>query len=370
MSININMVNVGDGDAIILTLKRKIKTRKAVILIDGGEKGNAKKVLKCLKKTLLMEKKDAPDLTVCTHYDQDHIGGIIKIVEKYKCSIKQIWIHRPTRAYKNIMEFLEKARNPSCLYERLVASNLIKKFNDNINLRNEVELVIESFNQLKTLDELIKKYKIKTKEPFGFPENNYLDGFSEFKVIGPTVDFYNRITNVTNGNKIERLLEEKSLFENSSSSNFRELFTEVLYKKLPIPICDRLPNESNQSITSTNEVSIIVLYTDEDGRKFLFPGDAGIESFISIPNHRNILRDLYYMTVPHHGSLNNISKELIEIMRPRIAFISAKGNRHHPHKYVVGCLKSHGTKIYETKGCDVIKFKNGKIKMENWPASF
>lgn len=337
MGINIYMVNVGDGDAIILTLKRRQK--KAVVLIDGGNKRYTKKVRESLENILTREGKKAPDLIVCTHYDQDHICGIIQIVKEYQDDIKKIWVHRPHQKYKKIMNVIREALNSSRIDKRAAVSDLSDCFDENSKLRREAEFFIETYNQLQDLIKLIKEYEIPLEEPFGYPENTYLDGFPEFKVIGPTRNFYNQFINTIQENRIDLLLEKQS--------EFRELINEVINRDLPA--CDRLPNSSRQKITSTNMVSIIILYTDDKQRKYLFPGDAGIESFKSIPCYRSLLQNLYYLIIPHHGSRKNISKALIEIMKPEVGLISAKGDKEHPHRDVVECLAAHGVDIYQTK---------------------
>lgn len=282
MGINIYMVNVGDGDAIILTLKRR--QNKAVVLIDGGGKGHTKKVLESLENILKREGKKAPDLIVCTHYDADHLYGIIQIVKKYQDDIKKIWVHLPKLEYKKIINIIGEALYPLRIGRRAVVSDLSDSFDVNSELKREAKLVMESYNQLIALIDLIDQYEIPLEEPFGYPMNTYLDGFPEFKVIGPTRNFYGQFINTIQENRIDLLLEKQIENRKASKYLFDELINEVIKKSLPA--CDRLPNSSRQIITSTNMVSIIILYTGEKQRKYLFPGDAGIESFKSIPDYR------------------------------------------------------------------------------------
>lgn len=77
MEIKIEMLDIGDGDAIIIHLKRELEN--LIILIDGGNSKNVPKVLAKLDPILVESGKEGPDLIVCTHYDSDHIGGLKRI---------------------------------------------------------------------------------------------------------------------------------------------------------------------------------------------------------------------------------------------------------------------------------------------------
>ena len=83
--------------------------------------------------------------------------------------------------------------------------------------------------------------------------------------------------------------------------------------------CDTLKTDGNTRLTATNKASII-LAIDKEEKRYLFTGDAGIESFKSIPDWQTELKNLFFLKVPHHASDNNISKELIELMQPEYAY--------------------------------------------------
>ena len=94
MNIQIKMLNVGDGDAMVIKLKRS-ETDQLIILIDAGHSSDAPAVIKVLDTFLEQSNKKGPDLIICTHYDADHIGGMNMIAENYKTNIGQVWIHQP-----------------------------------------------------------------------------------------------------------------------------------------------------------------------------------------------------------------------------------------------------------------------------------
>ena len=85
MNLKINMLNVVDGDAIIVSIEHNGKDY--VVLIDAGEAIYANSVIQKLDTVLDGVGRKAPDLVVVTHYDSDHIGGMPAVLDKYKGSI-------------------------------------------------------------------------------------------------------------------------------------------------------------------------------------------------------------------------------------------------------------------------------------------
>jgi hypothetical protein len=73
-------VNV--GDSFLLTADDKI------ILVDGGM--NKRHILTLLRKQKIPG--NHIDLLVCTHYDADHVNGILGILESQKYTFREIWL--------------------------------------------------------------------------------------------------------------------------------------------------------------------------------------------------------------------------------------------------------------------------------------
>ena len=57
-----------------------------------------------------------------------------------------------------------------------------------------------------------------------------------------------------------------------------------------------------------------------------------------------------YLKVNHHGSKNGLTNELLEVLRPKVAVISAGKNNHygHPHQEILEMLKDANAKILRT----------------------
>ena len=108
-----------------------------------------------------------------------------------------------------------------------------------------------------------------------------------------------------------------------------------------------------------------VIYTELDGYKFMFMGDASIKTEKEILKEYE-LQNIDILKVGHHGSRTSSSKEFIDELNPKYALISVGENNKfkHPNKEVLDNLKN--SKIYRTDqdGSIMLKIKNDKLKIE------
>ena len=108
-----------------------------------------------------------------------------------------------------------------------------------------------------------------------------------------------------------------------------------------------------------------IIYTELDGYKFMFMGDASITTEKEILDKYN-LPDIDVLKVGHHGSKTSSSIEFINVINPKYSVISVgKNNRYdHPNKEVLDNLNN--SKIYRTDqdGSIMFKIKNNKLKIE------
>ncbi|MBR3210893.1 MAG: DNA internalization-related competence protein ComEC/Rec2 [Bacilli bacterium] len=108
-----------------------------------------------------------------------------------------------------------------------------------------------------------------------------------------------------------------------------------------------------------------VIYTELDGYKFMFMGDASTTTEKEILNNYN-LPDIDILKVGHHGSRTSSGKEFINEINPKYSIISVgKNNRYgHPNKEVLENLEN--SKIYRTDqdGSIMFKIKNNKLRIE------
>lgn len=108
-----------------------------------------------------------------------------------------------------------------------------------------------------------------------------------------------------------------------------------------------------------------VIYTELDGYKFMFMGDASIKTEKEILKEYE-LPNIDILKVGHHGSRTSSSKEFIDELNPKYALISVGENNkfNHPNKEVLENLNN--SKIYRTDqdGSIMFKIKNNKLKVE------
>ena len=108
-----------------------------------------------------------------------------------------------------------------------------------------------------------------------------------------------------------------------------------------------------------------VIYTELNGFKFMFMGDAGVTAEKKILDTYN-LPDIDVLKVGHHGSKTSSGKEFIDEINPQYSIISVGTNNRygHPNKEVLNNLED--SKIYRTDqdGSIMFKVKNNKLIIE------
>jgi competence protein ComEC len=95
----------------------------------------------------------------------------------------------------------------------------------------------------------------------------------------------------------------------------------------------------------------------------LFTGDI-IPKTIEEILKKEVLKDVDYIKVPHHGSKNGLTLDLLEATNPEVAVISVgKNNRFgHPHLEVISLLESRGVEIFRTDEMgDIEVSTDGKV---------
>ena len=174
-------------------------------------------------------------------------------------------------------------------------------------------------------------------------------------------------------NLVENFKVEKVIF---NCGEFNELEQELIKvldkKKIPYYSCIKELNIDDNKLyfLQTKEYdnendNSNVIYTEIEGYKIMFMGDAGIEKEKDILDKYNI-SDIHVLKVGHHGSKTSSGKEFINEINPKYTIISVgKNNRYgHPNNEVLNNLSE--SKIYRTDqdGSIMFKIKNNKLKIE------
>jgi len=329
MQIYIQILDVGNADAIIIHLTKAKK--HLVILLDGGRDSNMAKVQKALDNILNPLGKLGPDIIICTHFDFDHIGGLIELVNVYKGNIGQFYIHRTGELLMD-QDSEHGLPQEDDLYIGA----------DSMDFSEEepaLKIALEGLKHERTLLDILHQLNIPVVEPVA--GSLKLKGWEEVELIAPSLAYY------------QELFPEH--FEISALVTIQS--DEVMGTEKPnYDPCQALDNLGGNHISNANLNSAILKITGDEG-VFLFTGDAGIESFYEIPNYQQELSKIFWLKVPHHGSANNLNSDLIRLMSPKVAVISGKSR---VSSLVVECLKRHSEQLDITAEKGDLEYQYGE----------
>ena len=174
-------------------------------------------------------------------------------------------------------------------------------------------------------------------------------------------------------NLVETFKVEKVIFNCGEFNELEQELIKVLNKKkIPYYSCIKELNIDDNKLyfLQTKEYdnendNSNVIYTEINGYKFMFMGDAGVEKEKDILEKYNI-SNIDVLKVGHHGSKTSSGKEFIDEINPKYSIISVgKNNRYrHPNKEVLNTLED--SKIYRTDqdGSIMFRIKNDKLQIE------
>lgn len=305
MGIKIHMLNVGDADAIVVQLTKGYL--KTTLLVDGGKDENhASQIISFFEKI-----KDKPDTIICTHLDQDHIGGLPNILKEYKSNIQSIWTHLPERHYPG--------------------SSFKKVLMEKASVNEELQVILASVQDLDDFIEMARQLGLDKKivEPFSDSNDQQLLTMCALwgiNILGPSSSFYDSL--------VPDILKE-----------YDSRILECGVYKTYVDPCTQIGQDGYDR--PTNESSLIFQVTTD--KKYLFTGDAGLRAFGQLKNQ---LARVYWLKVPHHGSKKNLNSDLIEKLNPAKCFISAVGVNGHPDENLLACLKIHNVASVKCTGIE------------------
>jgi beta-lactamase superfamily II metal-dependent hydrolase len=293
--LKINFLKANNGDSIHIAYNKKN------IIIDTGvgvtyySKPNGRNKDGEFKKLIveLQNKNEKIDLLIITHWDDDHIGGVLKWfkedIENAKSLIKNIWFNSGT--------LINKHFNSQEASENIDEVDFI--FNPNTSIRQGI-----SFEKFILDNNISNTHIINTDTNTG----EILDGV-KFTILSPT------------DRELKKLLtlwEESPYNPNTSSSNdYDKSLTELL------------ENQFKEDNAIHNGSSIAFILKIED-KKMLFLGDSHpsviISSLIKLNYSKENKLKIDFVKVSHHGSKANTSNELLELIECDKFIISTDDN--------------------------------------------
>ncbi len=293
-----------------------------IILIDGGTAStfdySLKKELKNIPKI---------DLLVLTHIDSDHIGGLIKLYKNSlinKIDIKEIWINHPE------LKSINKGGNIS----HKQANNL-------------KQLIID-----KSPEAIIKSISIDNK--------TIIKESVTFDIFSPSKDILDSLYNNWENIKKEKTNKNAIISDNLEVSK-KDLKTLALEDFCP-------NNKIEKDIINASSISFLLTCSD---LKILLLGDSRPEIIEKEIRNRGYSKDnkleCDFVKISHHGSKNNTSNELLELIHCTNYIISTNGgnsNHKHPSRETLARIIYHPQRNLNDKITIYTNYPLEKIKLK------
>lgn len=291
MSITFNFLPAGGGDAILVSADHKN------ILIDGGYSKTYYRVIKNKLKEI-KDKQQYIDLVVLTHIDDDHINGLLKLLEdeQIRLLIKEMWFNSFNQfTIAPAKSSYETSTKKGITFDELV--DRIKKENDFLNFEKHVSI-----------------------EKFDSPIE--LFGHLQLTLLSP------------NESKLQRLYQDYEKYKQEQERNknltsgqiddYHDDVEELANKKF----------EKDNSPTNGSSIAFILKY--KESFKFLLLADAHIDLIVqSLKNLRYSKQKplkIDFVKLSHHGSKHNLNQDFLDIIDTDTFIISTNGAYKHPNK--------------------------------------
>lgn len=346
-----------DADAICLRWKDDIagygeQTYK-VGVVDGGFEVHGDAMVRHMNQYYFHDKYSYKnpedkivDFMVVTHPDQDHVSGLKKVLENF--SVQKIYMNRPWLYVDDLYEKVNDGRiTKDSLYRRL---------------REKYKIIAD-------IEDIAEEQNIPVYEAF---EGTYIE--NKLLILSPSKDFY-----------LDLLVEsEKTPLQEESGARQDGLFTKFAQaaKKAVLDLFENWDIETlreGETTSAENETSVVIRGIIDDSG-FLLTGDAGNRALNRAIDYmesigEDILTDVSFYQIPHHGGRHNVSPSLLNRMlgkkvsrgvtTGRSAFASVAQGSDHPLKMVTNAYIRRGVTPYLTSG-NVLWHHNGLMPDRGW----
>lgn len=337
--IELNIYPAFNGDSFLL------KVNKTNILIDGGYVNTYNKFI---KKDLITLKKQEETLShvIVTHFDQDHISGIVKLLEENNSNklidISNVWhnSYRHIQTNKTInevilddddQELLEEIKGGSYLKEVIEGEKKISGIQGSTLARliqdggyewnKEFNGLAISINNKESvqIDDSIKLFLLS-------PDNEKL---SKLEIAWRKELRINGFLNEPNNNTF---FDDAFEFMTAKEKDIQRLKEKQISTQ--VPQVEKLLKEDFEEDTRSANGSSIAFILEFENKKLLFLGDSHpslIEERIKLlyPDEKFPI-EFDLIKISHHGSWGNISPLLLQLIDSKNYIFSTNGKHGHP----------------------------------------
>ena len=305
--LEIDLLSLGNADCILATQWHGCQAVR--VLIDGGRKSDydvIRTFLRALNITYI-------DHLVSTHPHDDHIAGLVELVEDRTLMFGHAWVHMPR--FHVDMGAVDRALTKTAALR-------------------EARRIRESLRMSSDLLVALGRRSIVVDEPFAGGRIGF------FTICGPSIAFYEELLSFfANAEAIDDV-ERRTVEQETADIKLNRL-------TLMSALCKMSESLSDNPRTSPENESSVILGTTYNYHKYILTADAGSRGL----THAIATYDLSncnWMQLPHHGSRRNLTPSLINYFRPTYAYVSACGDSKHPRRAVVNALKNVGSQVFST----------------------
>lgn len=312
----LHFLQVKYGDSFVIECSKG--DNKGIIVVDGGPTGCGYILRNKLKEV------GKPDLLILTHYDDDHIGGIIQLINSCRVDgslpAKEIWAN----CANNVSIALDKTTSAK---QGAVLSVVL--------------------NDMSESGEMIWHNEICA----GFERDL---SFASVMVLSPIKEVLDKA--------IEKQIEEGKQLLKATRRSVEDLRKPLEELALHIPEGPKL--DKGDELSNTASIAFVLRC---DGLSVLMLGDSyphDVENFLRDKGYsENHPLEVDYVKISHHGSKNNTSNSLLDIIKCNNFLISTNGGKglsNHPDRTAIAHILCHPQRRIEDK---VHLFFNYKIDL-------
>lgn len=336
MDIEIKAFPASNGESILIKLYGSSITN---ILIDCGYVSTTKFIIKEIEK--IKNNHQKLDLIILTHLDNDHINGarnILNYLIEKEIDVGEIW-------YNDYLKILDNYKS-----EEGIPDNMKSLINSLalVESKDESETSMKEkvgYNSAVCVSEYLLKDELYSKWNGSFNQKSVCIDESKIKtaqfndviikVLGPSKSILESVLNDWEDYLTQYLTGEVKVKNVTVAKAFEKYFLALrnIDKKIekskcsPDDINDMLNYEDyDTDIINRSSITIIIEFKDN---KLLFLGDSSpLDIQEEIENYlKDNTNEFKLVKVSHHGSKNNLSKKMIEMIDCKNYLISTNGKK-------------------------------------------
>jgi beta-lactamase superfamily II metal-dependent hydrolase len=292
------------GDAILIEYGDDDVKR---ILIDAGTPGSYEAVRKKIES--LPKQQRVFELLVVTHIDADHIGGVLPLLDDAKelgVTFKEIWFN----GYQHLTDILGAAQG-----ERLASRIVAGKYHWNTSF-GEHAVVVPPAGALPSFD---------------------FDGM-KITLLSPKREQLEKLEK-----EWAKVIAEAGLVPGVGATMAPEEIDDLLGdEELDVAALTRSKFKSDAAEANGSSIAFVAEHGD---KSVLFGADAfpGVlaESLQRMPEEER--KRIAAFKLPHHGSRNNLSTDLLQLLDCKTYLVSTNGKRFsHPNRESIARVIQRG----------------------------